>query len=168
MIAAGRSRPLKGEALSGGRPDSPPAGSGFDPMVETVLRAVLAGQLRPGERLPERWIVEACGCTQSAAREAIGRLQTLGAVVVPERRGASVTSRREAPPDEVDRVWRQLLPLLEASAGPLEPANGDDAWTRLVAEQSAIEAARLAAGGRLTDLLKRVSLQRAIVGLATR
>ena len=137
-------------------------------MMETVLRAVLAGDLRPGERLPERWIVEACGCTQSAAREAIGRLQTLGAVVVPERRGASVTSRREAPPDEVDRVWRQLLPLLEALAGPLKAERAGEAWSRLIAEQSALEAARRAAGDRLTDLLKRVSLQRAIVGLASR
>lgn len=152
--------------MSGGRPA--PASSGFDAMVETVLRAVLAGQLRPGERLPERWIVEACGCTQSAAREAIGRLQTLGAVAVPERRGASVISRREAPLDEVDRVWRQLLPLLDACAGSLKPETGGDAWTSLIAEQSMIEAARQAAGDRLTDLLKRVSLQRAIVGLATR
>ncbi len=154
--------------MSAGRPDSSPDGSGFDPLVETVLRAVLAGELRPGERLPERWIVESCGCTQSAAREAIGRLQTLGAVVVPERRGASVTSRRDAPPDEVDRVWRQLLPLLEACTGPLRPAAGGDNWTSLLAEQSTIEAARGTAGDRLTDLLKRVSLQRAIVGLATR
>ena len=135
--------------------------------METVLRAVLASQLRPGERLPERWIVEACGCTQSAAREAIGRLQTLGAVVVPERRGASVTSRREAPPDEVDRVWRQLLPLFEASAGRLTLADDSDPWMRLMAEQRAIESARGRAGDRLTELLKRVSLQRAILGFAS-
>lgn len=75
--------------------------------------------------------------------------------------------RREAPSDEVDRVWRQLLPLLELSAGPLKPANPGEACGRLIAEQSALEVARGAAGDRLTDLLKRISLQRAIAGLAS-
>lgn len=152
--------------MPGGAHDSPPASGGFDPIVETVLRAVLAGGLRAGQRLPERWIVETCGCTHAGAREAIGRLQSLGAVVAPERRGASVTSPREAPLGEVDRVWRQLLPLLEASAGPLPKTGDGDVWKRLTDEQAVLEAARPAAGDRLTDLLKRVSLQRAILGIA--
>ena len=152
--------------MSGGAHDGPAASGTFDPMVEAVLRAVLAGVLRPGERLPERWIVEACGCTHSAARDAIGRLQSLGAVVAPERRGASVISSREAPLSEVDRVWRQLSPLLEASGGALPMGGGRASWERLSQEQSALEAARPAAGDRLTDLLRRVSLQRAILGLA--
>ena len=108
--------------------------------------------------------MEACGCTHAGAREAISRLQSLGAVVVPERRGASVISRREAPLDEVDRVWRQLTPLLEAAAGSLPKRRPDNVWARLVQEQAALERARSAAGDRLTDILKRVSLQRAIVG----
>jgi len=150
--------------LSGGMPNSPAEKGGFDPIVEAVLAAVLAGDLAPGQRLPERWLVEACGCTHAGAREAISRLQSLGAVVVPERRGASVISRREAPLDEVDRVWRQLMPLLEASAGPLPTQRPVERWARLVHEQAALERARPAAGDRLTDLLQRVSLQRAIVG----
>lgn len=152
--------------MSGGANDGPAASGAFDPIVEAVLRAVLAGVLRPGQRLPERWIVETCGCTQSAARESIGRLQSLGAVVVPERRGASVISGREAPLSEVDRVWRQLLPLLEASAGARLCSAEGALWERLSREQAALEAARPAAGERLTDLLKRVSLQRAILGMA--
>ncbi|WP_374660977.1 GntR family transcriptional regulator [Phenylobacterium sp.] len=152
--------------MSGGANDGPAASGAFDPIVEAVLRAVLAGVLRPGQRLPERWIVETCGCTQSAARESIGRLQSLGAVVVPERRGASVISGREAPLSEVDRVWRQLLPLLEAPAGARLCSAEGALWERLSREQAALEAARPAAGDRLTDLLKRVSLQRAILGMA--
>ena len=151
--------------MSGGANDGPAASGAFDPIVEAVLRAVLAGVLRPGQRLPERWIVETCGCTQSAARESIGRLQSLGAVVVPERRGASVISGRDAPLSEVDRVWRQLLPLLEASAGARLCSAEGALWERLSREQAALEAARPAAGDRLTDLLKRVSLQRAILGM---
>lgn len=152
--------------MSGGAHDGPAASGALDPIVEAVLRAVLAGVLRPGERLPERWIVEACGCTHSAARDAIGRLQAMGAVVAPERRGASVISSREAPLGEVDRVWRQLLPLLEASGAAAPHAATGAAWERLIHEQSALEAARPAAGDRLTDLLRRVSLQRAILGMA--
>jgi DNA-binding GntR family transcriptional regulator len=166
MIAAGRSRSPEGDALSAGAHHESTGEGAFDPTVETVLRAVLAGELQPGERLPERWIVEACGCTQSAAREAIGRLQAHGAVVVLERRGASVISAREAPLGEVDRVWRQLLPLLAASGAQAPPPGEGTAWTRLIKEQAALEAARQAAGDRLIDILKRVSLQRAIVGLA--
>ena len=150
--------------MSGGTLNSPAANGGFDPIVETVLAAVLAGELTPGQRLPERWLVEACGCTHAGAREAISRLQSLGAVVVPERSAASVISRREAPLDEVDRVWRQLTPLLEAAAGSLPKRRPDNVWARLVQEQAALERARSAAGDRLTDILKRVSLQRAIVG----
>lgn len=152
--------------MSGGVHDGPAVSGGFDPIVEAVLQAVLAGVLRPGDRIPERWIVEVCSCTHSAAREAIGRLQSLGAVVVPERRGASVISGREAPLGEVDRVWRQLLPLLEASAGTRLGSAQGAPWERLSQEQAALEAARPAAGDRLTDLLKRVSLQRAILGMA--
>lgn len=149
--------------MAGGTLNSPAANGSLDSIVETVLTAVLAGELVPGQRLPERWLVEACGCTHTGAREAISRLQSLGAVVVPERRGASVISRREAPPDEVDRVWRQLTPLLEAAAGPLPTQRPADGWARLTQEQAALERARPAAGDRLIDTLKRVSLQRAIV-----
>lgn len=149
--------------MVGGTLSNPAANGSLDSIVETVLTAVLAGELTPGQRLPERWLVEACGCTHTGAREAISRLQSLGAVVVPERRGASVISRREAPLDEVDRVWRQLAPLLEAAAGPLPTQRPADGWARLVQEQAALERARPAAGDRLIDTLKRVSLQRAIV-----
>lgn len=140
----------------------PAADASYDLIVQAVLRAILDGRLAPGARLTERWIVEACDCTHTAARDAINRLETLGAVVASQRRGARVVSRLEAPLDEIDRVWRQLLGLVVPAWS--EVAARGEAWDRLMEEQGRLETARASSGARLVDLLKRLSLQRAIVG----
>lgn len=142
--------------------------SGADPyaaLTEGVLHKVLAGELAPGERLTERYIVETLRCTHAAAREVLHRLQALGAVVVSQRRGARVVSAREAPPGEVELVWRQLLPLLEAAAGGVfsAPARGAPAERRVATVQALKRLGTLSGEHRLAQLLQQIALQRAIV-----
>lgn len=137
-------------------------------LARRMVDALLAGAFAPGQRLTERAIVEACGCTHAAAREVIHRLQAMGAVVVSQRRGARVISAREAPLAEIDLVWRQVLPLLEQRAGEaLAMSSEAPPARRFAATTAALEAIEQRTGEtRLVALLQQVALQREIVSLS--
>lgn len=131
-----------------------------DTVAELVLQRILCGTPAAGVRLTEREIVAMAGCTHAAARDAIRRLERIGAVRFSQRRGASVIGPQDAPPEEIEPVWSALLTMLEELAGCHFEPEGTD----FLAVRAALRPMGLAAGDvRLSDLLERMALHRAIV-----
>ena len=70
-------------------------------IVERIVDAVMAGQLRPGTRLGEQQLAQLFGVSRTIVREALIRLETRGIVHVSTRRGwfviePSIEEAREA------------------------------------------------------------------------
>lgn len=71
---------------------------------------------------------------------------------------------REAPPGELELVWRQLLPLLEAAPGKVSGPERVAPAKRRLATVEALKRLRILSGEhRLAQLLQQIALQRAIV-----
>jgi DNA-binding GntR family transcriptional regulator len=60
-------------------------------IVEAVRDAILHGRIRPGERIPERMLVESLGISRSPLREALRMLEAEGLVTTEPHRGARVS-----------------------------------------------------------------------------
>lgn len=152
-----------------GRDDRrPPGGIASDPaaIAEQFVRRILNGEPAPGARLTEREIVEYAGCTHACARDVIHRLHMLGAVSVFRRKGARVFGPEDAAPEEVERVWRALTPLVEKLAGaPLEAPAGlaSPALQVMFVNKQLDRLGGAANDPRLIGLLKRIALQRVIL-----
>lgn len=95
---------------------------------ETLVAAILDGQLRPGERLGEMGLAEALGVSRSTLREAISSLSDDGLIVSIPRRGSFV---REMTAVDIREIY-SLRAALESLGGqilteqPLAPATGGD------------------------------------------
>ena len=61
-----------------------------DVVFHTLRRAILMGELEPGERLMELQLTEKLGVSRTPIREAIRKLELDGLVVMVPRRGAAV------------------------------------------------------------------------------
>lgn len=135
-----------------------------DEVAEAILRRILDGLHSPGTRLTEREIVEATGCTHAGAREALHHLEKAGAVRIMRNRGAVILGPADAPADEVLSLWNRLLTLLESIAGSTlqvaESGNPVQDYLALVDGLDTLGAR--AKDSKLSSLLKRVALQRAI------
>jgi DNA-binding GntR family transcriptional regulator len=94
-------------------------------LVYRDLRArILAGQIRPGQRLRATAIGKELGVSPTPAREAIRRLQEQGLVTVRQRRGAVVTELSVADVAERYLVRMALEPLAaREGVGHLTPAD---------------------------------------------
>jgi DNA-binding GntR family transcriptional regulator len=104
-------------------------------LVYRDLRArILAGQIRPGQRLRATAIGKELGVSPTPAREAIRRLQEQGLVTVRQRRGAVVTELSVA--DVAERyLVRMALEPLAAREGVAHLTPVDlDAMDRHIAE----------------------------------
>lgn len=137
--------------------------------AEYLIQKLFSGAYPPGARLTERDIAEACGCTHACARNVIHLLQEIGAVRFSSRRGASIIGPADIDGEEAERVWMRLLALLEAGAGKAfsPPSRGREAYARLQEVRTELDRmGRKAGEPRLTELLKKISLQRMILELA--
>ena len=106
---------------------TPEGQAGFDqvPMIRrrslheevvTHLRdMIIEGELKPGQRLPERELCERFGISRTPLREAIKVLASEGLVELPPNRGATVT---ELSPEDM-RGMLQVIGVLEMLAGEL-------------------------------------------------
>ena len=56
-----------------------------DIVFENLREAIIAGQLRPGERLMEVQIAEELGVSRTPVREAIRKLELVGLVIMVPR-----------------------------------------------------------------------------------
>lgn len=140
-----------------------------DAIADLFIERILIGANPPGSRLTEREIASVAGCTHARAREALHHLEKAGAVRIFRHRGAVVLSVEDAPPIEIEAIWTRLLALLEGLAGErLAQSNpGLDARARLAAETHQLHRLGALAGDlKLTILLKRLALHRAIVSVS--
>src|SRR5699024_9439135 len=66
-----------------------------DVVFNTLRRAILKGELKPGERLMEIALAERLGVSRTPVREAMRKLELEGLVVMIPRRGAQVANITE-------------------------------------------------------------------------
>lgn len=78
-----------------------------DVVFNTLRRAILKGELKPGERLMEIALADKLGVSRTPIREAIRKLELEGLVVMAPRKGAKVASITE----------RDLSDVLEVRKG---------------------------------------------------
>lgn len=75
-----------------------------DVVFNTLRRAILKGELKPGERLMEIALAEKLGFSRTPIREAIRKLELEGLVIMIPRRGAQVANITEKDLNDVLEV----------------------------------------------------------------
>lgn len=75
-----------------------------DVVFNTLRRAILKGELKPGERLMEIALAERLGVSRTPVREAMRKLELEGLVVMIPRRGAQVANITEKDLNDVLEV----------------------------------------------------------------
>lgn len=96
----------------------------IDDVAQSIEDAILAGQMRPGERLIETRLCDELGVSRTTLREALLTLQRRGLVSSEPRRGTFVT--RLSREDSLDLCkTRALLEAYAVSAG-YERLTGED------------------------------------------
>ena len=96
--------------------------------VEWLRRAIVAGSLKPGQRVAQEDVAERIGVSVAPVREALRVLEQEGQVTYRPRRGYFVTELRMADLEEIYAL-RQLLE--ERAARHALPALDDDALQRI-------------------------------------
>ncbi len=79
-----------------------------DVVLNTLRRAILLGELKPGERLMELHLAEKLGVSRTPIREAIRILELEGLVTMMPRKGAAVAQITEKSMNDVLEVRRAL------------------------------------------------------------
>ena len=79
-----------------------------DVVFNTLRKAILTGQLKPGERLMEVHLANQLGVSRTPIREAIRKLELEGLVIMIPRRGAEVARITEKSLRDVLEVRRAL------------------------------------------------------------
>ena len=79
-----------------------------DVVFNTLRRAILTGELKPGERLMEVHLANRLGVSRTPIREAIRKLELEGLVTMIPRRGAEVAQITEKSLQDVLEVRRAL------------------------------------------------------------
>jgi len=143
-------------------------------MVADIIRdAILAGHLKPGERLKEDTIARELAVSRTPVREAIAALQAEGLLDVPQHRGAQVRSYTPSELEEIydlrsilegyaacraaTRITRKALARLRASCEAMEKLRPDD-LERLVRENGVFHDTILEAADakRLTAMVNQI------------
>jgi DNA-binding GntR family transcriptional regulator len=120
--------------------------------VEGLRRAILGGELRPGERVPQEEIAERIGVSVVPLREALRVLEGEGQVTYRPRRGYFVTELRGEDLAEIYALRR----VLEAQAArAVLPALDAAAFARIEAA-----AAECAAAGAAGDVAAELAANR--------
>ena len=94
-----------------------------DEVVKQLRELILAGKLKPGDRVPEQVVCEQFGISRTPLREALKVLATEGLIELSPHRGAIVAMLTA---DDLDHMF-PVLEALEALAGELACANITDA-----------------------------------------
>ena len=79
-----------------------------DVVFNTLRKAILTGELKPGERLMEIHLANRLGVSRTPIREAIRKLELEGLVIMIPRRGAEVAQITEKSLKDVLEVGRAL------------------------------------------------------------
>src|SRR3954468_11075117 len=122
-----------------------PAPSNVDLALEAIREAIVAGRLRPGERIKEIPLAEELGFSRAPVRDALRLLERDGLVTLVPNRGAIVPALRAVDVLEVYALRASLgtLALHKLMLDPtaLELAPLERALTRLVRARRSREAA---------------------------
>jgi len=103
-----------------------------DVVFKTLRKAILKGQLQPGQRLMELHLAEALGVSRTPVREAMRKLELEGLVIMTPRKGAQVARISRKHLEDIVEVRRALEVLAvelacdridEASLKELEKIN---------------------------------------------
>ncbi len=92
-------------------------------LTDRLRSMIMEGELKPGEKVPERMLTERFGVSRTPVREAVKVLAAEGLVVLLQNRGAIVSKLTVAELDEVFPV----LAALEGVAGELACRSATDA-----------------------------------------
>jgi len=92
-------------------------------LTDRLRGLIMEGELKPGEKIPERLLTERYGVSRTPVREAVKVLAAEGLVVLVQNRGAVVSKLTVAELEEVFPV----LAGLEGVAGELACAHATDA-----------------------------------------
>ncbi|MBV9850434.1 MAG: GntR family transcriptional regulator [Armatimonadetes bacterium] len=80
-------------------------------VARVLERAILTGQFRPGDHLPEMRIAQELGVSQASVREALQDLEGLGLVLKYPNRGSVVTQLSGDDLAHIYQIRRELEPL---------------------------------------------------------
>lgn len=102
----------------------PPPGTTAEHALERLRREIVAGELRPGQRVLQEEVAERLGISIAPVREALRVLEQEGQVTYRPRRGYFVTELRVEDLAEIyelrrlleDRAARRALPTLDEDA----------------------------------------------------
>lgn len=92
-------------------------------LTDRLRSMIMEGELKPGEKIPERTLTERFGVSRTPVREAVKVLAAEGLVVLVQNRGAVVSRLTVAEMEEVFPV----LAALEGAAGELACRQASDA-----------------------------------------
>jgi DNA-binding GntR family transcriptional regulator len=103
---------------------APPPGTAAQHALEELRRAIVAGELRPGQRVGQEEIAARLGVSLAPVREALAALEQEGQLTYKPRRGYFVTELRLEDLREIyelrtlleDRAARRAAPLLDEDA----------------------------------------------------
>lgn len=91
--------------------------------AEQIRAAIVAGELLPGQRLPDRMLAELTGVGRTTVREAVRQLEAEGLITVVPHRGPTVAVLTE----QETRDLYELRAMLEGEAGRLCAQRGTPA-----------------------------------------
>ncbi len=148
-----------------------------DVVFNTLRRAILRGELKPGERLMEIQLANKLGVSRTPIREAIRKLELEGLVLMIPRKGAEVAEITEKNLRDVlevrcaleelavqlacDRIDKEMLKELHASAEHFRDILGSDDITVIAEADEAFHDVIFTATGnaRLIQLLNNLREQ---------
>ena len=100
-----------------------------DVVFNTLRKAILKGELKPGERLMEIALAERLGVSRTPVREAMRKLELEGLVVMIPRRGAQVANITEKDLNDVLEVRMALENLsIENACARMTDEQLDELW----------------------------------------
>jgi DNA-binding GntR family transcriptional regulator len=97
--------------------------------LEGLRRAIVAGELRPGERVRQEDVAEGFGVSLAPVREALRVLEQEGQVTYRPRRGYFVTELRI---EDLEEIYELRQVLEERAARRALPTLDDDALDRIL------------------------------------
>ena len=148
-----------------------------DVVFHTLRKAILTGELKPGERLMEIHLANRLGVSRTPIREAIRKLELEGLVTMIPRRGAEVAQITEKSMKDVlevrraldalcvelacDRISEEEIGRLEAGCAEFEKATQTGDATVIARADVALHDIIVAATGnqRLVQLVNNLSEQ---------
>lgn len=127
---------------------SPPPGTAAQHALEELRRSIVAGDLRPGQRVGQEEIAERLGVSLAPVREALAALEQEGQLTYRPRRGYFVTELRL---EDLREIYALRTLLEDRAARRAAPLLDDDARERIeLAAREVVEAA--AAGDVAAEL----------------